>query len=380
MNAFQNSRYLVLKHCYFLNSARYQHPRQYKSALELLCDASQPEAAHDSAAREQTLETIPSTRYPGFIDILMSWSIQKHTAPPVALITTPKSDLAQLYAERLEGHLAATYFLSDICSNNPTHFVPTIALQLVTRSPAFDKTLNGIIHRNPTILTKSLKIQFRDLILTPLEDLMARDVDLPGVVIVDGFDRFLPRARREILRAVATAVDDGIPLRWVFFSRRVLESYLLLYLTSSKVLKPTHDFHFISMWTLHTYTVGHHVGSKWGLGRVMRWVPTVSKEKLDGPLISDAPVGKDELLKSVGLYKVQGDAVAAVMGAIYEQFGASVAHRAFHTRVLPHLLLDGKNGGLPLVFHDEVREICERMGGAESDLTKAPEATTESSQ
>ncbi|KAF5343507.1 hypothetical protein D9756_011601 [Leucocoprinus leucothites] len=132
------------------------------------------------------------------------------------------------------------------------------------------------------------------------------------------------------------------------------------------------------MWTLHTYTVGHHVGSKWGLGRVMRWVPTVSKEKLDGPLISDAPVGKDELLKSVGLYKVQGDAVAAVMGAIYEQFGASVAHRAFHTRVLPHLLLDGKNGGLPLVFHDEVREICERMGGAESDLTKAPEATTES--
>lgn len=46
----------------------------------------------------------------------------------------------------------------------------------------------------------------------------------------------------------------------------------------------------------------------------MRWVPTVSKEKLSGP------GDKDGLLRSVGLYKVQGDAVAAVIGAIYEQF------------------------------------------------------------
>lgn len=152
-----------------------------------------------------------------------------------------------------------------------------------------------------------------------------------------------------------------------------MESYLLLFLNSSKNLKPTHDFNFITNWTLNAYTLGQHVGSKWGLGRAMRWVPTVNKEKLLGP------GNKDALLQSAGLYKVQGDAVAAVMGTIYEQFGASVAHRTFHTRILPNLLLDGKNGGLPLTFHEEVLEICERMGGVEGDLTKPLEVQSESS-
>lgn len=100
----------------------------------------------------------------------------------------------------------------------------------------------------------------------------------------------------------------------------MLESYLLLYLTSSKVLKPVHDLKFISMWTLHTYTVGQRVGSNWGLGRVMLWVPTVDKEKLNDPVYENSAVGKDKLLKRVGLYKVQGDAVMAIIGAIYEQF------------------------------------------------------------
>lgn len=93
-----------------------------------------------------------------------------------------------------------------------------------------------------------------------------------------------------------------------------MESYLLLFLNSSKNLKPTHDFNFITNWTLNAYTLGQHVGSKWGLGRAMRWVPTVNKEKLLGA------GNKDVLLQSAGLYKVQGDAVAAVMGTIYEQF------------------------------------------------------------
>lgn len=118
----------------------------------------------------------------------------------------------------------------------------------------------------------------------------------------------------------------------------------------------------------------------------MRWVPTLSKDRLR------SVEGKGEisqLSRVVGLYKVQGDAVAAVMGTIFQQFvrllivlsfsmllraflgqGGSVALRAFHTRVLPNLLLDGKNGGLPLVFHSEAREICNKMGGSESDLTK----------
>jgi hypothetical protein len=46
----------------------------------------------------------------------------------------------------------------------------------------------------------------------------------------------------------------------------------------------------------------------------MKWVPTVDKEKLR------RHGDKTELLRGIGLYKVQGDAVAAVMGTIFEQF------------------------------------------------------------
>lgn len=96
--------------------------------------------------------------------------------------------------------------------------------------------------------------------------------------------------------------------------RRILEAYLLLLLNSSPALHPKHDLDDIVTRTLNSYTLGEYVGSAWGLGRMMRWTPTIPADKLKP--------GEDnrELLKSVGLYKVQGDAVSAVMGGIFYQF------------------------------------------------------------
>jgi len=100
--------------------------------------------------------------------------------------------------------------------------------------------------------------------------------------------------------------------------RRVLESYLLLMLNSSRAVKPTHDMNAIVQRTLNSYVVGRHVGSKWGLGRKLQWTPTVSKDLLKR--------GQDQtqMLRHVGLYKVQGDAVGAVIGGIFHQFVCSV--------------------------------------------------------
>lgn len=138
--------------------------------------------------------------------------------------------------------------------------------------------------------------------------------------------------------------------------------------------------------TLNSYVLGEHVGSIWGIGRVLRWTPTVAAAKLR------PDEDQKELLKSVGLYKVQGDTVAAVMGGIYQQFvrstlscvilaasnivlwkmttlqGASVAHRVFHTRLLPNVLLPGNMAGLPDVFHADAEAMCERMGGPNGRL------------
>ena len=55
--------------------------------------------------------------------------------------------------------------------------------------------------------------------------------------------------------------------------------------------------------------------------------------------------------------------------------GGSVAHRLFHTRILPHLLLPGRSSGVPEEFHATALRICGRMGGPEGDLSDNSEPT-----
>jgi hypothetical protein len=122
----------------------------------------------------------------------------------------------------------------------------------------------------------------------------------------------------------------------------------------------------------------------------MRWTPTIAASML----LDEARADKTKLLKDVGLYKVQGDAATAVVGAIFQQFvssfsfpsvfhlrrhqGASVAHRVFHTRVLPRLVLP--QGGLPACFHADANEACARLGGAYGDLVLDSDAPARQEQ
>ncbi|EDR11868.1 uncharacterized protein LACBIDRAFT_313754 [Laccaria bicolor S238N-H82] len=126
----------------------------------------------------------------------------------------------------------------------------------------------------------------------------------------------------------------------------------------SSALTPEHDLEDIAYHTLHTYALGEHVGSKWGLGRHLRWVPAIAPEVREQ--VSDSPD-----LRKVGLYKVQGDAVTAVVGGIFSQFGGFVAHRVFHTRLLLPMLV---KGALHEAFHRDALLVCDRMGGPEGRL------------
>ncbi|KAF9240462.1 hypothetical protein BU15DRAFT_87667 [Melanogaster broomeanus] len=116
-----------------------------------------------------------------------------------------------------------------------------------------------------------------------------------------------------------------------------------------------HDYDLVVSRALNTYLLGEHIAPRWSLGRVLRWVPTVSQDTL-------------RVNQSVGLYKIMGEAVQAVVGGVYHQFGGSVAHRLFHTRILPHILLPERSSGVPAEFHAKALQICERMGGTEGDL------------
>lgn len=95
--------------------------------------------------------------------------------------------------------------------------------------------------------------------------------------------------------------------------RRVLNSYLLMFLDSSPTLNPKdHHFDLILERTLDTHTLGEFVAPKWNIGRIMRWTPVLS---------TGVPTTRpDEAPRSVGLYKVQGSTVEAIMGGIYHQF------------------------------------------------------------
>ncbi|KAF8699037.1 hypothetical protein AX14_001006 [Amanita brunnescens Koide BX004] len=180
-------------------------------------------------------------------------------------------------------------------------------------------------------------------------------------------------ARRILTHGSHPSSVDGHNARFDFIGRRVIESYLLLFLNSSSALRSAHDLDAILNRTVNSYILGEHVGSSWGLGRALRWTPSIPASQMLS--VND---GNRKLLKGVGFYKVQGDTVAAVIGGIYHQFGASVAQRVFHTRLLPKLLLEGSSEGLPDVFHADVLTICERMGGPDTQLLPETSPTVES--
>jgi hypothetical protein len=92
-----------------------------------------------------------------------------------------------------------------------------------------------------------------------------------------------------------------------------MSAYLLLFLQSSPNLSTLDNTEDIASNTLHTNLIGEHVGHAWGVGRVMVWQPSIRADSRAGGSVSS------ESLRSAGLYKVQGETIQAIMGAIYQQ-------------------------------------------------------------
>ncbi|KAH9036139.1 ribonuclease-III-like-domain-containing protein, partial [Lactarius pseudohatsudake] len=145
--------------------------------------------------------------------------------------------------------------------------------------------------------------------------------------------------------------------RFAFLGRRTLEAYLLLFLQALPAAAG-HDHARIVAHVLNTHTLGQHVAPRWKLQEVMRWVPPRA-----GDIVLDGRVA--------GVHKVAGTTVEAVVGGVLHQFGGSVAHRLFHTRVLPHILLPGSPLGLPDVLHADALSAVERYGGPEGPLVRS---------
>ncbi|KAI5117845.1 hypothetical protein M0805_008117 [Coniferiporia weirii] len=208
---------------------------------------------------------------------------------------------------------------------------------------------------------------------------------------------FTPTVATQMLTHVsAKEVWAGHNARLAFVGRRVLHSYLLLFLqsatlklsrTSSPSFDPSTAFNFdlIAYRALFTNLLGEHVGTQWNLGRAMLWTPPVPKAVLRSPLSRHSMEDERMMqetpgsMKGPGLYKVQGTTVEGIMGGVFHQFGGSIAQRVFHTRLLPHILCPGTPFGLHDAFHEAALDMQEQMGGA-TGLLVTKEATHERRQ
>lgn len=98
-----------------------------------------------------------------------------------------------------------------------------------------------------------------------------------------------------------------------------------MFVHSSPALQPDHDYEKILAYAINTYTLGEHVAPKWELGKVLKWRPmnVGNLSKPLGPDI-DVPSPLEDLqgrnARSVGMYKVHGTTVEAVVGGVFHQF------------------------------------------------------------
>jgi len=150
----------------------------------------------------------------------------------------------------------------------------------------------------------------------------------------------------------------GHNARFAFTGRRILEAYFLMFLHSCPNVNSGADYANITSNALNTYTLGEHVGREWGIGKVLKW-----RSMLDPQMVAK---GADN--GHVGLHKVLGTTVEAIIGGIYHQFGATEAHKLFHTHLLPHILLKGTRQGVPDVYHSRAMQLYKSANGG-ADLS-----------
>ncbi|KAF9443270.1 hypothetical protein P691DRAFT_632183, partial [Macrolepiota fuliginosa MF-IS2] len=85
--------------------------------------------------------------------------------------------------------------------------------------PPYAEILDMKLRRNPALVSKSLRVQFDDLIAQPTKELLAKGVDLGSrrLIIVEGIDECANvQARCEILCTILKSAD-ALPFRWALF-------------------------------------------------------------------------------------------------------------------------------------------------------------------
>ncbi|KAJ3569803.1 hypothetical protein NP233_g4813 [Leucocoprinus birnbaumii] len=200
--------------------------------IDILLQASLPEATHDSVHRHPAPSCFPGTRQQHIEDITQ-WVDHRRDdtrqLPPIYCMTGPagvgKSAIAQTCAEHLQrlNMLGAAFFFSVNGRDDHTRFFPSLAYQLSTTLPeSYRDLLNQMILKDKTLVYKKLDSQFQKLIVEPLSglNLLNHTVSRKAILIC-GLDECKSKdVQCEIIKIIAASVKNGdTPFCWAFFSR-----------------------------------------------------------------------------------------------------------------------------------------------------------------
>ncbi|KAG8979906.1 hypothetical protein FRC05_007349 [Tulasnella sp. 425] len=192
--------------------------------------------------------------------------------------------------------------------------------------------------------------------------------------LFSGLDFPAPAIRKIITHPSWKAGTEGHNNRLAFLGRRVLNSSLVLFLHEARLMASTESgasgesrfnpqesemsYQAVVDSVLDSYPLGGQVGRAWDVDRVTRW-------------ISALPQNAPETAKSSGKNAARAATIEAIVGFVFHQYGATTAHRLFHTRILPHLkpLLESS-------LQPYADKICNDLGGLDGPLLEVVEASS----
>ncbi|KAJ7663210.1 hypothetical protein DFH06DRAFT_345805 [Mycena polygramma] len=131
-----------------------------------------------------------------------------------------KSAIMHTLAERLmaQGRLGGAFFFKreHATRGNAKALFVTIALQLAVNSAELKPRISQIVEENPTLVSRSISVHLRELILKPCTGLP----EPPWTILIDGLDECEGQSvQQEILRLILHSTHPQIPLRYMIASR-----------------------------------------------------------------------------------------------------------------------------------------------------------------
>ena len=202
-------------------------------SLDILHRATATAAFHNSDERFDPPKCHPNTRL-AILTKIMKWiKWEEDLDAFIMWVYGPagagKSAIAQTIAEMCEEEmlLLASFFFSrnDPSRNTVKPLIATIAYQIILHFPDVRDAILEAITRDPLIFSKSLVVQFKSLILAPLQPLadagFFKERTSHRLVIIDSLDECSdPKVQKNIVDVLANSQERyKLPLMFLFASR-----------------------------------------------------------------------------------------------------------------------------------------------------------------